>query len=73
MKLFASIIVAALVWVGPAAAQGRVSTEDFVKKVAISDMAEIQSSQLALSRNPDADTKPFAEKMVKVTSRPRQS
>ena len=28
-------------------------------------MAEIQSSQLALSRNPDADTKPFAEKMVK--------
>jgi putative membrane protein len=65
MKLFASIIVAALVWVGPAAAQGRVSTEDFVKKVAISDMAEIQSSQLALSRNPDADTKPFAEKMVK--------
>ena len=65
MKWFASMIVPALIWVGPTFAQGRVSTEDFVKKVAISDMAEIQSSQLALSRNPDADTKPFAEKMVK--------
>jgi putative membrane protein len=41
------------------------STEEFVKKVAISDMMEIQSSQLALSRQPDADTKPFAEQMVK--------
>jgi putative membrane protein len=47
-------------------AQTRVpSTEDFVKKVAISDMMEIQSSQLALSREPDVDTKPFAERMVK--------
>ena len=41
------------------------STEEFVKKVAISDMMEVQSSELALSRQPDADTKPFAEKMVK--------
>jgi putative membrane protein len=41
------------------------STEDFVKKAAISDMMEIQSSELALGRQPDADTKPFAEKMVK--------
>jgi putative membrane protein len=65
MKWFVSVIIAAVTWVGPALAQGRVSTEDFVKKVAISDMAEIQSSQLALSRSPDADTKPFAEKMVK--------
>jgi putative membrane protein len=65
MKWFASVIIAAVTWVGPALAQGRVSTEDFVKKVAISDMAEIQSSQLAVSRSPDADTKPFAEKMVK--------
>jgi hypothetical protein len=39
----------------------RVSTDDFVTKVAISDMMEIQSSQLALDRQPDADTKPFAE------------
>lgn len=40
------------------------STQDFVTKVAISDMFEIQSSQLALSKEADADTKPFAEKMV---------
>jgi len=42
-----------------------VSIADFVDKVAISDMFEIQSSQLALSKSPDADTKPFAEKMMK--------
>jgi len=39
-------------------------TQDFVNKVAISDMFEIQSSQLALAKQADADTKPFAEKMV---------
>ena len=27
-------------------------------------MFEIQSSQLALTKQPDADTKPFAEKMI---------
>ena len=40
------------------------SAQDFVNKVAISDMFEIQSSQLALAKQADADTKPFAEKMV---------
>ena len=40
------------------------TAQDFVTKVAISDMFEIQSSQLALSKQPDDDTKPFAEKMV---------
>jgi putative membrane protein len=48
-----------------APAQTRVSEQDFVTRVAISDMMEIQSSQLALARQPDADTKPFAEQMVK--------
>jgi putative membrane protein len=43
---------------------GASSAQDFVTKVAISDMFEIQSSQLALSKQADADTKPFAEKMV---------
>jgi putative membrane protein len=43
---------------------GAPSAQDFVTKVAISDMFEIQSSQLALSKRADADTKPFAEKMV---------
>jgi putative membrane protein len=46
-------------------AQAPATTADFVKTVAMSDMLEIQSSQLALGRSPDADTKPFAEKMVK--------
>jgi putative membrane protein len=41
-----------------------ITTQDFVSKVAISDMMEIQSSQLALERSPDEDTKPFATKMV---------
>jgi putative membrane protein len=48
----------------PAMAQS-VSTDEFVKKVAISDMFEVQSSQMALDKNPDKDTKPFAQKMVK--------
>ena len=60
-----AIFVACLLWATAAPAQTRVSTEDFVTKVAISDMMEIQSSQLALARQPDADTKPFAEQMVK--------
>ena len=56
--LFASV---AFAQTPPAAAP---STQDFVNKVAISDMFEIQSSQLALAKQADADTKPFAEKMV---------
>jgi putative membrane protein len=49
---------------GTVGAAPAVSTDEFVKIVAVSDMFEIQSSQLALSKQPDADTKPFAEKMV---------
>ena len=56
--LFASV---AFAQTPPAAAP---STQDFVNKVAISDMFEIQSSQLALAKQADADTKPFADKMV---------
>jgi putative membrane protein len=43
---------------------GAPSAQDFVNKVAVSDMFEIQSSQIALAKQADADTKPFAEKMV---------
>jgi putative membrane protein len=57
--LFASV---AFAQTPPAA--GTPSTQDFVNKVAISDMFEVQSSQLALAKQADADTKPFAEKMV---------
>jgi putative membrane protein len=45
-------------------ATGSMPAADFVQKVAISDMFEIQSSQLALDKKADADTKPFAQKMV---------
>lgn len=44
---------------------GTMSAADFVQKAAISDMFEIQSSQLAMQKKPDADTKPFAQKMMK--------
>jgi putative membrane protein len=63
MKRLIRLLIAAAVV--PAAAWPQTATDDFVKKVALSDMLEIQSSKLALSRTPDADTKPFAEKMVK--------
>ena len=58
-----TFLAACLIWATAGFAQG-VSTQDFVTKVAISDMMEIQSSQLALQRNPDTDTKPFATKIV---------
>jgi putative membrane protein len=41
------------------------STNDFVNKAADSDMFEIQSSELALQKHPDRDTRPFASKMIK--------
>jgi putative membrane protein len=47
-----------------AATQSAPSAQDFVNKVAISDIFEIQSSQLALSKQADKDTKPFAQRMV---------
>ncbi|HYW62884.1 MAG TPA: DUF4142 domain-containing protein [Bradyrhizobium sp.] len=40
------------------------STPDFVKQAAMSDMFEIQSSQLAEQKADDAQTKSFAQKMV---------
>jgi putative membrane protein len=40
------------------------TTADFVKEVAISDMFEIQSSQLAQERG-NASEKPFAATMIK--------
>jgi putative membrane protein len=60
----ALVASAALAQTPPPAATGAPSAQDFVNKVALSDMFEIQSSQLALSKQADADTRPFAEKMV---------
>ena len=65
MRVSVTLLIAAILFAAPAFGQQRISSEDFAKKVAISDRMEIQSSQLALSRSPDSDTKPFAEKMVK--------
>ena len=50
---------------GATPSQTAPAAQDFVNKVAISDMFEIQSSRLALTKQPDKDTKPFAEKMVR--------
>jgi putative membrane protein len=65
MNAYVIVVIAAGMWAAPAFSQQRISSEEFARKVAISDKMEIQSSQLVLSRNPDSDTKPFAEKMVK--------
>jgi putative membrane protein len=65
MKGFLKLVIALAFLPTAAWTQTPVSTVDFVKKVAMSDMLEVQSSQLALSRSADADTRPFAEKMVK--------
>jgi putative membrane protein len=59
----AGLFTSVALTVAPASAQTP-SAQEFVNKVAISDMFEIQASQLALSKQADADTKPFAEKMV---------
>ena len=50
---------------GATPSQAAPAAQDFINKVAISDMFEVQSSQLALEKQPDRDTKPFAQKMVK--------
>ncbi|MBK5956962.1 DUF305 domain-containing protein [Rhodoplanes elegans] len=47
----------------PAATTGQLSTADFVRKVAISDMFEIQSSQLAREKA-DREGRDFANKMI---------
>jgi putative membrane protein len=60
-----SLLVAGVLLGTPAFGQQSITGEEFAKKVAISDSMEIQSSQIALGRSPDGDTKPFAEKMVK--------
>jgi len=66
MTKVAPLFAAFLLWAAPALAQLKAPpAQEFVTKVAISDMMEIQAAELALSRQPDADTKPFAERMVK--------
>jgi putative membrane protein len=63
MKKTLLLGVVGAVLVAPAFAQTP-ATSDFVNKVAQSDMLEIQASQFVVP-NADADTKPFAERMIK--------
>ena len=70
MMKAAMVAMASLLWGAAALAQapGTASppaTQDFVNKVAISDMFEIQSRQLVIEKQADRDTKPFAQKMIK--------
>src|SRR2546423_8077835 len=62
-KVLGTIAVCALM-TAQAVAQSAPSADEFVQKVAMSDMLEIQSSKLIAPRA-DADTKPFAQRMVK--------
>ena len=68
MRAAALLASACLIFAAHAQAQSPPnppSTNDFVNKVADSDMFEIQSSEIALQKHPDRDTRPFAAKMVK--------
>jgi putative membrane protein len=66
MKTDLAIATTCLLIALPAMAQSPAPrTQEFVNKVAVSDMFEIQSSRLALAEKPDKDTKPFAQRMVK--------
>ena len=56
----------------PAFGQSAVPTNEFVKKVAMSDMLEIQSSE-SIMPNADEDTRPFAQKMIKEHPKRRRS
>jgi putative membrane protein len=66
MKRSVLLFAASLWWPAAALSQTKApSAQEFVTKVAISDMMEIESAKLALSKEPDGDTKPFAERMVR--------
>jgi putative membrane protein len=58
------LAAACVLLANPALAQSAPPTSEFVQKVAIGDMFEIEASRL-IAPTADADTKPFAEKMVK--------
>jgi putative membrane protein len=71
VKEMRSAFAAAAILFGSAAALAQSTAPtppaagEFVTKVAISAMFEIQSSQLALDKQADRDIKPLAQKMVK--------
>ena len=66
MKRSVWLFAACLLWPAPSFSQTKApSAQEFVTKVALSDMMEIEAAKLALTKEPDGDTKPFAERMVK--------
>ncbi len=66
MKRSVLLFAACLLWPAPAFSQTQApSAQEFATQVAISDMMEIEAAMLALSKQPDGDTKPFAERMLK--------
>jgi putative membrane protein len=68
MRVTALLAGACLMFAAHAHAQSpsnSLSTNDFVNKVADSDMFEIQSSEIAIQKRSDRDTRPFASRMIK--------
>lgn len=68
MKIYNLFIAIAIICVGSIAwseAQAKgMATEDFVRKAAIANQFEIESSQLALDKAQDAKVKQFAQRMI---------
>ena len=67
MKHALTLAAASFLFTTPVLAQSAaltVSTGEFVRRVAVSDLFEIYSSQ-TVAQEADADTKPFAEQMIR--------
>ena len=63
MKRAFALVGACVLLTSPALAQSALTTTDFVRTVAISDMFEVQSSTLALDKQLPSD-KEFAQRMI---------
>ena len=64
MRLFTAVAVASSLLVIQAFAESSSNVQDFATKVAISDMFEVQTGNLAAKRG-NAEVKSFGQKMVK--------
>jgi putative membrane protein len=64
MKHVLTVIATTLIACGVAGAQEVTKPAEFAKMAAVSNMFEIKSSQLALTRSSDEATKKFAEHMI---------
>jgi len=64
MKIHHTLMATAALLVLSSGAALATDTKDFVKKAAIANQFEIESSQVALQRSSSADVKAFAQKMI---------